>query len=367
MGGKLGSIGSIGGGIAGGVFGGPAGAAIGSQVGGALGGIADGDPNKKAKQAQMDALKRQEQAYLNQIFLNPEDYVVDYEKVNADELAYYRPELEVAEQLGDTELAKIQLDPAYKQAQMQALARLNQRAEQGLTVEEEAARNNIMRNLEASNRGAQEAVVQSMARRGQLGSGTELAARMGASQGEYSEAARQAENLISERNKRALQAALESGNLAGNLRQQEYGEKTDLAKARDAMAEFNLRQRAGVQQRNVGEKNVAGKSAADLRNDAYYKNLGMTNTQAQQRVAGLKDTTAARNTANLNAVGAAVDTSRTGLEHSMDNAQRKTGQTSALANSVSGLFGAYDKYKKDQRAESDARVKAGIDTEEDWK
>jgi hypothetical protein len=341
MGGNLGKIGSIGGGVVGGVFGGPAGAAVGSSLGGALGGMADGDPNKKANAAQLEALRRKQAAYGEQTFLNPEDYVTDYEQINPEDLQYYAPELEAAQQLGDTQMAGISTDPQLKAAQMEALSRLQQRAGQGLTLEEEAARNKISRELETTGRGQQDAILQQMARRGTLGSGAELAARMAAAQGGYSEAARQGEALATQRDNRALQAALESGNLSSSLRNQEYGEQEKLAAARDAIEQFNLNQRAGVQQRNVGSKNVAAKGSADLKNQTTLANLSTRNLQKEQRTAGLQNATDARNKALLAGAGAGVDTANAAQQQGAANAVRKEGQFQGLVQGGLGAYGAF--------------------------
>jgi hypothetical protein len=341
MGSKLGAIGSIGGGIAGGVFGGPAGAAAGSSIGGALGNMAAGDPNKKANAAQLEAMRRLQAAYGEQVQLNPEDYVADYTEIDPEALKYYTPELEAAQQLGDTQIAGISTDPAFKSAQMEALSRLQQRAGQGLTLEEEAARNQISRELETTGRGQQDAILQQMARRGTLGSGAELAARMASAQGGYSEAARQGEALAAQRDKRALQAALESGNLGTSLRDQEYGEQAKLAAARDAIEQFNLNQRANVQQRNVGSKNTAAKNTADLRNQAYLTNVGQKNTQAEQRVSGLKDTTASRNAALLGGAQAGTNTANTAQQQGAASAARKAGNLEGLVQGGLGAYGAF--------------------------
>lgn len=343
MGGTLGKIGAIGGGIAGGVFGGPAGAAAGSSIGGSLGGMLDGDPNKKANAAKLEALRRQEQAYRDQIMLNPEDYVADYQEIDPELLSYYTPEMEAAEQVGDTALAGIQTDPALKQQQMQALSKLAARADQGLTLGDLAARNELMDSAGQANRGAQEAVLQSMARRGQLGGGQELAARMAAAQGSYGDSAKEMQALAAARENNALQAALQSGNLAGSMRDQDYGEQATAAKARDAIAQFNLNQRANVQQRNVGSKNEAAQGSADLRNQAYTTNLGLTNKQADQRVSGLTTTTAARNQAALGAAGANVNSANAAQQQGAANAARKQSQFEGLVQGGLGAYGAFSK------------------------
>ncbi len=285
-----GALSSIGGGISG--------------LSSALGGIAGRGAVKAGNRAYMEALEKIKKAYEDQTVLNPEDYVVDYSTINPEDLQYYTPEQEAAVQQGETALSQISTDPYLRQQQMEALSRLSNRAEQGLTLSDLAARNQLVSAGDQANRGQQEAVLQNMARRGQLGGGAELAARMAAQQGSYQNTANQLEQLAAERDQNALKAALESGNLAGNMREQEHGEQSDLAKARDAIAQFNANQRSGVQQRNVNSRNDASENTAGLKNKAYLTNLDLANQQATQRTQGLQNSTSAQNQKALDVANA---------------------------------------------------------------
>lgn len=300
-----------------------------SLVGKGIGALTSFLGGNAAAKKEREAYEQYIKALQEQRILNPEDYVADYEMIDPELLEYYNPELESAIDLQGTELENIQLDPQLRDAKMEALNRMSRMAEEGLTIEDEAAINEIQRDLGETNRGQQEAITQNMARRGQLGSGAELAARMAGQQAGYDQAAQSGEALATERSRRALQAALESGNLANAYESQDYSREAQLAQARDAIAEFNARNQQSVQSRNVGSKNEASRGEADLRNTAYTSNIDTKNTQADQRVSGLQGQTNQLNTRDLGVAEARKD-------QLMGAAANQRNQFGQIAKGISG-------------------------------
>jgi len=87
--------------------------------------------------------------------------------------------------------------------------------------------------------------------------------------------------------------------LGGQMRSQEFGEKSDVAKAKDAIEQFNLQQRAGVQQRNIGglneaqlrnlqEKQRISDSATNIRNQQQQYNKQLLQQQYENQMAKAK-------------------------------------------------------------------------------
>ena len=126
-------------------------------------------------------------------------------------------------QPGSMEAETIQVDPETRAMQMQVLADMTERSEEGLSAQDKY---NFMRNrrqVETSARGREEAIRESLKARGMSGTGMEAAMRMMASQG-ASERLSESEALQASANASARQQALmNQANLAGNVRGQDVG------------------------------------------------------------------------------------------------------------------------------------------------
>jgi hypothetical protein len=169
----------------------------------------------------------------------------------------YTPEQELAEQLAASRMEEISVDPRLKAAQMQALETMQRMGVEGLSPVEKAALNEARRETERAARGREEAILQNLAQRGVAGSGLELAARQQASQQAAQRAAEESDRIMAMAQQRALASIAQSGQLGGQMRQQEFGEQSKVASAADEIARFNALQRAAVQQRNIGATNIA--------------------------------------------------------------------------------------------------------------
>lgn len=145
---------------------------------------------------------------------------------------------------GVTEYDKIKSDPMLRAAQMDALARMQKEgAAGGLTVEDRSALIAAQNANAAKERGAREAILQDAARRGMGGSGTELAAELENQQGAADRNAAVGTQAAADARKRALAAISESGQMAGAVRGQDWGEASQRAAAQDAINKFNASQR----------------------------------------------------------------------------------------------------------------------------
>lgn len=153
--------------------------------------------------------------------------------------------------LGPSALEDVETDPRLKQAQMDALARIQEMGGAGLTAEERAQQDMITRSAGAEAQARDKSILQNMAERGIGGSGAELMARLQGSQSAADRAAVQQGQLSGQAQNRALQALSQAGQLGGQIRGQEYGEQSNLASARDRIAQFNEANR--VQAANQAE------------------------------------------------------------------------------------------------------------------
>jgi hypothetical protein len=190
------------------------------------------------------------------------------------------PEMEEAILAEASKMEQVSTDPRLKSAQMEALSRLERQGLEGLTLDEEAQIGEIQRQIQSESRRDQEAVLQNMAARGQLGGGAELAARMQAGQSAAENAARSQEQLARLVATRKLEAGMQAGQMAGNIRGQEFQEGSAKAEAADLINRFNTQSRQGVEQRNVGARNQAGQYNLD-----YAKSREADRANAMERQA----------------------------------------------------------------------------------
>lgn len=168
----------------------------------------------------------------------------EYEKLDPNSLS----------KLGPSAMEGVTTDPAYKNAQMNALKRLQEVGDKGYTVEEESAMNKIRRDNAQADRGRREAIMASRQARGVGGSGDELAAQMMSNQAANEGNSQEGLDVAANAQRRALAAMAQSGQMAGQMRGQEFGEKSDVARAKDAVNQFNTNNSVRAQfQNNQGQ------------------------------------------------------------------------------------------------------------------
>ena len=214
--------------------------------------------------------------------------------IEEQELAYELPELvgtyapileATPEELGPTAMEDIAVDPRLRQAQMQALETMATLGETGMTDEEAAVLDQIKRNAAAQAQARQQAILQNMAERGMGGSGSELAARMMASQQAADLASQQGMETAAMAQQRALDSIARAGQLGGNIRGQEFGEASDVARAKDVINQFNVLARQQQQQRNIAEQRAAQQQNLQERQRIAEQRTQLRNLQQERNKA----------------------------------------------------------------------------------
>jgi hypothetical protein len=193
----------------------------------------------------------------------------------------YMSQQEAALGLGPSAMEGVSSDPRLQEAQMASLEKLSQMGESGLLPGEEAALRQSRRGAAGEAQAKNQQIMDDMARRGMGGSGAELAARLQASQSGADRMSQENDRVMQMAQERALGAIGQSANLAGQIRGQQFGEKSDVAKAKDYINQFNTQNQQSVQQRNVATTN-----AANMRNLTEKQRLGeaATANKNQQQV-----------------------------------------------------------------------------------
>ena len=163
------------------------------------------------------------------------------------------PELKqvIAEQLGPSAMEGIQGDPALRQAQLLALKKLQDVGNSdGMDAESRQALEQARQEAMRQNQADQQAILSGAAARGMRGSGMAMSAQLQAQQGSADRNALGNINAAGDARRRALQALAQSGQMAGDVRTQDFGEEAAKAKAADAIAAWNANTRQGVQSEN---------------------------------------------------------------------------------------------------------------------
>lgn len=181
---------------------------------------------------------------------------------------------------------EVQLDPRMRQAQMEALSQLRERGQTGLTEEDKAVQDIMLRDVAAQEQASQKGLMQGMAERGMLDSGAQLATQLSGQQAAYTRGANQAsQNAIAAAQARR-DALAQSANLASGMEAQDFSRGTQERGYRQAIDQFNAQNRQNVAEKNLGIK----QQDIGLQNQQqmYNKELLQQQFQNQQGLTQMK-------------------------------------------------------------------------------
>lgn len=263
-----------------------------------------GSDNSKTDKKAEDSLKKIIDSYngISAPELSSPD-IVPYQNVSnlgpSDSLSYDLgdPRVTSASTVGDSAFNDIESDPRLKDSQNSALAALEAISKNGgLTAQDKANLAQIQSETSQADRGRREAILQNMGARGMGGSGAELLAQLDSSQAASDRSSQAGLDVAGMSEQRALDSLIQSGNLAGSMRNQDFGEKAQKANANDIIAKFNA---GNTQQANLANSNAANNfalSQAEGKLGADKFNIGnnIQNSQNAQNISNLN--TAAANT-----------------------------------------------------------------------
>lgn len=155
-------------------------------------------------------------------------------------------------------MEEVKMGGGGRDAQYAALEELrNISGEGGLTATDRSKIMEIQDQLATTGRGARQAVTQEMAERGVAGSGLDYMDRLMAAQSGAETAARQGTDVAAMAEQRALQAIMAQGELGGQITGQEFGEQSDIAKAKDMISQFNAANRQSIELENTRARNLS--------------------------------------------------------------------------------------------------------------
>lgn len=258
----------------------PAAVAVGSAIMGYIG----QSKAAKSEKEKRELLKKAAEEF--QKIDVPEQKQAIYEQLKSS--GDFTPEMEKEIITPDSEFAKMKADPEMVAAQKGALAQLQALGESGGVDAMDKANIEQARQRYAAEGASQQAGVQeSMARRGIGGSGLELAQRQMAGQNAANQMANMEAQTQGEARRRALQAMVQGGQMAGDIRGQDVNEQARKAQAIDDLNKFRTQNQIAMQTRNVGATNEAGLRNLNEANRVQSGNVGIVNQQQDvNRTAG---------------------------------------------------------------------------------
>lgn len=172
----------------------------------------------------------------------------------------------------------IATNPAYDTAELAALDHLTQVGSQGgLTATDRARMNDIQTDENQKERGAREALTQNSAERGMSNSGFDMLSKLINEQGSASRKSSRDMDVEANAEQRALDAMLKSGELASNLQNNDFNRQAEIAKANDAINNFNTTNKMKIGQYNTDVRNEAQKYNLGTKQDLANKNVDLTN------------------------------------------------------------------------------------------
>jgi len=177
-----------------------------------------------------------------------ERILAEYGDIDIPTLEAIAPEL-----LGPSaqESVRGQMDPRLRTEQMGTLDTLGQYAETGDTAASKAAMHRILSDVARQEGAGRNAILQNMRARGVSGSGAELGAQLSNQQAAAERAQTAGLDQAAQAQRRMLEAVMQKGRMAGDMRRQDYGELTDAARARDLISQYNANSRSRAAYHNT--------------------------------------------------------------------------------------------------------------------
>lgn len=223
--------------------------------------------------------------YKDLIIPNIEDMKLQLEELVSQ--GTISPEEAKTVMLEQSQMNNITLDPKLKQAQMDALAQLQDIGSSGgLNAQSRSRLAQIENQENAQNRGSREALMNRFAAQGMGGSGLEMASQLQNQQDSAMRRSSRDLEIAALAEQQALDAIMKGGQLGGSIRSQDFGEQSTKAQANDAISRFNAQNQQQQINNNVNARNAAQEANLINKQNLANQNVGLRN-QAQQNNKGL--------------------------------------------------------------------------------
>lgn len=240
--------------------------------------------------------------------------------VNGGQQQYQSTGNLTTEDLGPSQMAGIQSDPKYKQAELAALRGLEDQAQNGFTARDRADMSRVQSQISQGHRGRMGAIQQNMQARGIGGGGMELAASLQSAQDANEIAAMRGLEQEATMQERKSAATRDLGSMSSSLQQRDFGQAAQQAQSADQIARFNKQNRndatrynvGNAQQlsnMNVGGANAFGQSSMNAQTGLATVNYNAATEEENRRLLAEEDRkkkAAAKRAATGQAIGSVV-------------------------------------------------------------
>lgn len=188
-------------------------------------------------------------------------------------------------ELPPSELAKYTADPELVGMQKEALGEvMNVARNGGMRLQDKATLNEAMGEASRAESAGRNRIMEDLAARGGANSGTALLSQMSNQQRSAQRTADTGVRVAGDAQKRALDAMLAGGRMAGDVRGQDFGEKSRIAAAQDEIRRFNTegRMKAGQYNNQMLQQGYGNQMGmADRRANYYTQRAQMKRDAAQ--------------------------------------------------------------------------------------
>jgi hypothetical protein len=252
-------------------------AVAGPVIGGILGGITASSGRKAQAAAAAAAL-----AELNRIGMPP-DISKEVIMQQFQSQGIMTPELEQDIHLAASQVGQISEDKGLRASQMDVLNTLGQQSRGGLNAGDRQAYNELRASTQRDAEAKRQQIMQQMQAQGQGSSGANLMAQLQSAQAAEDTQSAGGDRLAAEASRRALEALAQRGQMAGNVRSQDFSVNQARSAAEDQRNQFLFQNSASQQSRNVAAQNQAQAANLAARQNIANANVGQANTESQRQ------------------------------------------------------------------------------------
>lgn len=176
----------------------------------------------------------------------------------------------------------ISTDPNLKKNQMDALLGLQDISNSGgMTDMDKANLSQIKSDEDTATRGKRDAILQHAQERGMGGSGLELLDQLQNEQDSATRSSQRDLSVAGQAQQRALEALMQQGTLSGQIQNQDFNQKSQVAQANDAISKFNAQNAQTQVNQNVAANNAAQGQNLQATQQIANANTALANQQQQ--------------------------------------------------------------------------------------
>ena len=231
-----------------------------------------------------------------------------------------------AEDLEDSKMNEIELDPALRENQMAALDSLRQQSEEGLTATDKYAMEQMLGDVDAQERSQRASIESDMARKGMDSSGAALMAKLQGTQSGANSARDKAMQMAAQGQQNRMAAIQSLGNLSGQMNQQDFAQQAQQASAHDAISRANAMNRQNVSGQNLAARQAIENQRSNIANQQQTFNKGLEQQQFDNK---------------LKKTGAQNVVSQNQANMFQNQAGAQAGADASVMNTLGGLGAAY--------------------------